>query len=110
MITDAKYEQPGGPQRVVAEAMALANLKELPEAGMVLHDAVVHTALALCQRKTIPAEMESLLSILLHYGFLEGIGRSVSTVKRGDTSITYAPGGLDLWCKLLAPWIRLGTV
>lgn len=110
MITDAKYERPGGSQRVVANAMELAGMKELPEAGMVLHDAVVHTALALCQRKTIPFEMEALLGILLHFGFLEGIGRSVSTVKRGDTSITYAPGGLDLWCKLLAPWIRLGTV
>ena len=110
MITDAKYERPGGPQRVMAEAMMLAEMKEMPEAGMILHDAVVHTALALCQRKTIPADMESLLAILLHFGFLEGIGRSVSTVKRGDVSITYAPGGLDLWCKLLAPWIRLGTV
>ena len=109
-MMSAVYRQEGGQIRVQANARQLAGLSSPPAAAGVLHDAVVHTALALCQRKTIPAEMESLLSILLHYGFLEGIGRSVSTVKRGDTSITYAAGGLDLWQRLLAPFVRMGTV
>lgn len=105
-----RYQQEGGALRVQAKALQLSGLQTPPGGAAVLHDAVVHTALALCQRRDIPLEMEEPLSILLAQAYESGVGRSVSNVKRGDTSITYAPGGTEQWKNLLAPFIRLGTV
>ena len=109
-MMSAVYRQEGGQIRVQANARQLAGISSPPAAAAVLHDAVVHTALALCNRKAIPREMEEPLSILLAAAYESGVGRQVSTVKRGDTSITYAAGGLDLWQRLLAPFVRMGTV
>ncbi len=106
----ARYQQAGGELRVQANALQLSGLSAPPVGAAILHDAVVHTALALCQRRDIPVEMEEPLSILLAQAYETGLGRSVSNVKRGDTSITYAPGGMEQWKSLLAPFVRLGTV
>ena len=109
MMSD-RYQQEGGALRVQANALQLSGLDAAPGGAAVLHDAVVHTALALCQRRDIPREMEAPLSILLARAYESGVGRSVSTVKRGDTSITYAAAGMEQWKQLLAPFTRLGTV
>ena len=106
----ARYQQEGGALRVQAKALQLSGLSTPPGGASVLHDAVVHTALALCQRRDIPPEMELPLAMLLADAYESGVGRSVATVKRGDTSITYAAGGVDQWQRLLAPFVRLGTV
>lgn len=106
----ARYQQEGGALRVQARALQLSGLSTPPGGAAVLHDAVVHTALALCQRRDIPPEMEAPLAILLADAYESGICRSVATVKRGDTSITYAAGTMDQWQRLLAPFVRLGTV
>lgn len=106
----ARYQQEGGALRVQAGALQLAGLDAPPAGAEVLHNAVVHTALALCRRRDIPREMEEPLSILLAQAYAGGLGRSVSTVKRGDTAITYGQDGMDRWHSLLTPFIRLGTV
>lgn len=106
----ARYQQEGGDIRVQAKALQLSGLDAPPGGAAALHDAVVHTALALCQRRDVPREMEEPLSILLAQAYESGVGRSVSNIRRGDTSITYAAAGMDQWKSLLAPFIRLGTV
>lgn len=109
MMTE-RYQQEGGALRVQASALQLSGLDTAPGGAETLHDAVVHTALALCRRRDIPYEMEAPLSILLAQVYESGVGRSVSNVKRGDTSITYAAAGLEQWKSLLAPFVRLETV
>lgn len=108
-MTDSRFIRRDGALRVQSDARRLAGLTQPPPAGDVLFEAVVQTALALCNRREVPPEMESALSVLLAQAYEGGLGRSVSTVKRGDTSITYAAGGLAQWRELLAPFTRLGS-
>ena len=66
-------------------------------------------AAALCGRAHIPACMEGTLAALLCRR-LSGQGdRAVSSVKRGDTTITYEQGGSSSMEALLRPFVRLKT-
>lgn len=107
---DRRYIRGGGELRVQADARRLAGMTEPPAAADILYESVLHTALALCNRRDVPPEMEAPLSILLAQAYESGLGRGVSTVKRGDTSITYGAGGMTQWRELLAPYIHLGSV
>ena len=96
-----------GRQRVLAKAGALAGMEELPQEAETLLEAVVCGAAALCNREDIPEGMEWPLAILLSRALRDGTERPVTTVKRGDTQITYGPEELPARV-LLSPFVRLG--
>lgn len=71
-------------------------------------DSVVSCAAAYCGIRSIPPEMEMLLAILFADELAED-ERNVTTVKRGDTAITYAAETRRTMEQLLAPFVRLRT-
>lgn len=111
-MTGIRYESPGARERIEALALAVSGLEAPPQAGQALYDAALHSALGLCGRGDVPRAMEPALSLILADLYREGLHRPVSSVKRGDTSITYAAGqgGIGDVKALLAPFVRLRTV
>ncbi len=99
---------PGGRERILEEARMLTESEKTPEEAERLLDGVTQVALNHCRREDVPESMEWPLSLLLAR-VLEGEGlRPVSTVKRGDTAITYGAEPLELET-LLAPFVRLAS-
>lgn len=99
----------GGRQRILEQGMALSGLESAPQQAELLLDTVTGAVTAWCNRKDIPEEMEGAMAILLARVLRDGAERPVSTVKRGDTAITYADqGGVDMGT-LLEPFVRLKT-
>lgn len=81
----------------------------LGENGDLLVRIAVDQALAHCNRRDIPAEMEQAIAVVAV--FLAGGGERIKSLTRGDTAITYATDD-GSWAPLaaLAPWRRLGAV
>lgn len=98
----------GGRERVLRRALQLAKTEQKPEEAELLLDGVCRAALNHCRREDVPESMEWPLAVLLARVIREGDLRPVSSVKRGDTAITYGRDGMDTGA-LLAPFVRLGT-
>jgi len=107
-----RYACDGAEGRIEALALAVSGLTEPPEAGAALLEAAVCAALGLCGRGDVPRAMEPALGIMLAELYREGLHQPVSSVKRGDTAITYTAGerGMGDYRQLLAPFVRLRTV
>ena len=81
----------------------------LGENGDLLVSIAAQRALALCNRRDIPKEMEQAVAALVV--FLAGGGESVKSLTRGDTAITYDTGDIAASpMAVLEPWRRLATV
>jgi len=109
---DGRFECEGARARIEALALAVSGLEAAPTAGAALLEAAVSAALGLCGRADVPRAMEPALGIMLGDLYREGLHHPVSSVKRGDTAITYAAGagGLSDYRQLLMPFVRLRTV
>jgi hypothetical protein len=105
----APFEE-GGRERVLARALALAGLSDAPAQWSALLDSAADAALALCCRDDIPAAMEGGVAALLCELFRDGADRPVTSVRRGDTAITYGSLGLQDARLLLQPFVRLHTI
>ena len=99
----------GGRQRILEQGMALSGLESAPQQAELLLDTLTAAALGWCCREDIPEEMEGAMAVLLAQTLKEGNDRPVTTVKRGDTAITYADTGAVDRKTLLAPFVRLKT-
>lgn len=98
----------GGRARILQHGVRLAKLEEAPQDAEELLEAVACCAANYCNRRDIPTGMEWALSILLSR-VMRGDGlRPVSSVKRGDTAITYGTEETAA-ATLLAPFVRLAT-
>lgn len=106
---DALYAE-GGRERILEHALRLSGLSAPPEGWESLYAAAADSALAVCRRRDIPREMETAVAALLAALYREGLDRPVSSVRRGDTAITYAGLSLCDARTLLQPFIRLRTV
>ena len=95
----------GGRERILQQALSLAEAEETP-AGEILLEAVASAAAALCGREDIPRAMEGTLAILLARELRAGDGGAVASVTRGDTAITYTPAEPGVMT-LLSPFARL---
>ena len=99
----------GGRERILQTALALAGVDRDDQAEAQL-DTLDSTAAAICGREHIPAYMEGTLAALLCRRLTGQGDRAVSSVKRGDTTITYESGqqtaNTDL-TQALAPFIHL---
>ncbi len=103
------YQKEGGEQRVKQLALSLSGLSEAPSAEQALYEAAVNFALVYCHRVDIPPEMEHALALVLSDLYRDGVSRPVSSVRRGDTNITYADqGGRAI--RVFAPFVRLKTI
>lgn len=102
--------QPGGRERVLARALSLSGLKEAPPQAQALLDAATDAALAVCCRRDIPEGLEGGVAALLSELYRDGGERPVTTVRRGDTAITYGSLGLRDARLLLQPYVRLNTI
>jgi len=99
----------GGRQRILEQGIALSGLESAPQQAELLLDTLTAAVIAWCCREDIPEEMEGVMAILLAQS-LKGDGeRPVTSVKRGDTAITYADGEKADSKRLLAPFVRLKT-
>lgn len=78
----------------------------LGEDGGVLAEMAAQRAMAYCRRRDIPEDMEQAVAALL----LSQAEGGVQSLKRGDTSITYADGGGGGALSGLNPWRRLGRL
>ena len=96
----------GGAERIRQRARAIAGLALPAERETALLETLAAHALGHCGRKAVPEEMEDALAVLLARLFREGTERPVSSVKRGDTAITYDRQQPSLEA-LLAPFVRL---
>ena len=99
----------GGRERILQTALTLAGVDRDARAETQL-DALVSVAAAICGREHIPNEMEETLAVLLCRQLAGQGDRSVSSVKRGDTTITYERNGQTASADLaqtLAPFIHL---
>ena len=96
----------GGRERVLQRALALCGGEDTERTRLTL-DTVCETAAAYCGRNDIPAAMEGPLAALLAGELEGGTPAGVRSVKRGDTTITYA-GDSDPMASL-KPFVRLRT-
>ena len=96
----------GGRERILQQGMTLAGSEDRARAEAVL-DALVSLSAAWCGRETIPEQMEGMLAALLCRQLQGENGRAVTSVKRGDTTITYAQEDQATMERLLAPFVRL---
>ena len=94
----------GGAERIRQRAQAIAGLELPAERETALLETLAAHALGHCGRRDIPEEMEDALAVLRL--FREGTERPVSSVKRGDTAITYDRQQPSFEA-LLAPFVRL---
>lgn len=99
----------GGRQRILEQGMALSGLESAPQQAELLLDTLTSAVTAWCCREDIPEEMEGVMAILLAQVLNDGSDRPVTTVKRGDTAITYADTETVDRRELLAPFVRLKT-
>ena len=98
----------GGRERILQQALALSGVEGDPRAEEML-EVIASLSAAWCGRSVIPEEMEGALAALLSRQ-LQGEGdRQVTSVKRGDTTITYAREEQQSMERLLAPFVRLRT-
>ena len=98
----------GGKERILQQALALSGVESAPLAGEML-EVLASLSTAWCGRSDIPEAMEGTLAVLLCRQ-LQGEGdRQVSSVKRGDTTITYEQVGSSSMEALLRPFVRLKT-
>ena len=96
----------GGAERIRQRARAIAGLELPAERETALLETLAAHALGHCGRRDIPEEMEDVLAVLLARLFREGTERPVSSVKRGDTAITYDRQQPSFEARL-APFVRL---
>ena len=97
----------GGRQRILEQGMALSGLESAPQQAELLLDTLTSAVTAWCCREDIPEKMEGTMAILLAQSLKDGDNRPVTTVKRGDTAITYADENTVDRAALLAPFVRL---
>lgn len=101
----------GGRERILQTALTLAGV-ERDEQSEAQLDVLASMAAAVCGREHIPNCMEGTLATLLCRRLTGQDDRAVSSVKRGDTTITYdSPGQSDSadLTKALAPFIHLSS-
>lgn len=99
----------GGRERILQTALTLAGVDRDDKAEAQL-DTLVSMAAAICGREHIPDYMEGTLAALLCRQLTGQGDRAVSSVKRGDTTITYESSGKTASADLtqtLAPFIHL---
>lgn len=90
------------------KAEALSGIS-LGDNGDLLVGIAMERAMAHCNRRDIPPEMEQAVAALAV--FLADGGEAVKSLTRGDTAITYDTAGtVGNPMTLLAPWRKLGTV
>ena len=99
----------GGRGRILEQGMALSGLESAPQQAELLLDTLTATVTAWCCREDIPEEMEGVMAALLARALKGGDDRPVTSVKRGDTVITYADGETEERKTMLAPFVRLRT-
>lgn len=91
--------------RQMAELLGGEEMGE--ERGNALAEMAINAACAFCNRSEVPVAMEQAVArLLLELECPEG---QVSTVQRGDTSLTYKGAQNNAQAALL-PFCRLGTV
>lgn len=95
-----------GKERILQRALALCGGEDDHRARLML-DTVCEEAAAYCGRTDIPAAMEGPLAALLAGELEGGTPAGVRSVKRGDTTITYAEGSDPM--AVLKPFVRLRT-
>ena len=78
----------------------------LGDEGDALVEMAAQRACALCGRTDLPEEMEQAVAALAAD---MAAGGSVKSLKRGDTSLTFASSGGQDALVLLSPFRRLGT-
>ena len=101
----------GGRERILEQALALSGVDRDGRTENAL-DTLASLAAAWCGRGDIPRQMEGAMAVLLSRSLQGEDGRQVSSVKRGDTTITYAggqPGFSAQGAELLAPFVRLSS-
>ena len=96
----------GGAERIRQQARVISGLELPAERETALLETLAAHALGHCGRGDIPEEMEGALAVLLARLFREALERPVSSVKRGDTAITYDRQQPSFEA-LLAPFVRL---
>lgn len=101
----------GGRERILQTALTLAGVDRNEQSEAQL-DVLVSMAAAVCGREYISSCMEGTLATLLCRRLTGQGDRAVSSVKRGDTTITYDSAGqtdsIDL-TKALAPFMHLAS-
>lgn len=98
----------GGKERILQQALALSGLESAPHAGEML-EVLASLAAAWCGRSDIPEAMEDALAVLLCRRMQGEDDRQVTSVKRGDTTITYEQDRSATMEALLRPFVRLKT-
>ena len=93
--------------RIWQMALLLGAEQVTDDQGAMLAELAGDSACAFCNRADIPKEMEQAVAMLL-LELQEGCG-SVSSVRRGDTAVTYKPAQSAAKAAL-RPFCRLGTV
>ena len=96
-----------GKERIFQKALALCGGEDNQRSRALL-ETVCEKAAAYCGRRDIPEEMEGAVALLLAGELEGGTPEGVRSVKRGDTTITYADGsdpmaGLKPFVRLRAP-------
>ncbi len=94
----------GGKERIFQQALALCGVEDDDRSRLML-DTVCSLAAAYCGREDIPSAMEGPLAVLLAQELEGGTSGGVHSVKRGDTTITYAEGNDPM--ARLKPFVRL---
>ena len=95
-----------GKERIFQKALTLCGGKD-NERSRLLLDTVCEKAAAYCGRRDIPEEMEGAVALILAGELEGGTPEGVRSVKRGDTTITYADGSDPM--AALKPFVRLRT-
>ncbi|MBR5537996.1 MAG: hypothetical protein IKU58_08860 [Clostridia bacterium] len=91
-------------ERILQKALTLCGGED-NERSRLLLETVCERAAAYCGRRDIPAEMEGAVALLLAGELEGGTPDGVRSVKRGDTTITYADGSDPM--AALKPFARL---
>ena len=104
------FQQEGGEGRIKETALALYGSETEPANFDVLYRCALSASLAMCCRDDIPHGMEEGVAFVLARLLQEGDGRPVSSIRRGDVSITYDKGAYGTAKELLAPYVKLGRL
>ena len=94
----------GGEERIFQKALTLCGGEDNDRSRLLL-ETVCQRAAAYCGREDIPSAMEGPLAVLLAGELEGGTPGGVRSVKRGDTTITYAEGSDPM--AVLKPFVRL---
>ena len=95
-----------GKERIFQKALTLCGGED-NERSRLLPDTVCEKAAAYCGRRDIPEEMEGAVALILAGELEGGTPEGIRSVKRGDTTITYADGSDPM--AALKPFVRLRT-